>query len=114
MDRGDLNAEQMRESPFQHVLMSAIGAEGQPTAVVYRQHMQPGDRLLLCTDGVNRHLTDEDIGQMLQASKSPREICQEIVDLANTRGGQDNVTVVVAKLDGLTTQDTQGSLHPRT
>ncbi len=113
MDRGDLNAEQMRESPFQHVLMSAIGAEGQPTAVVYRQHMQPGDRLLLCTDGVNRHLTDEDIGQILQASKSPRKICQEIVDLANTRGGQDNVTVVVAKLDGLTTQDTQGPLHPR-
>ena len=101
MDRGDLDAEQMRESPFQHVLMSAIGAEGQPEAVVYRQHMQAGDRLLLCTDGVNHHLTDDDIGQILRSPHSAPTICQNIVDLANERGGQDNITVVVAILKGL-------------
>lgn len=99
MDRGDLDEEQMRGSPFQHVLMSAIGAEGQPEAVVYRQRLEPGDRLLLCTDGVNNHLSDAEIGELINADKDVTEICDQIVALANERGGNDNITVVLARFD---------------
>jgi protein phosphatase len=99
LDRGDLNEEQMRDSPFQHVLMSAIGAEDQPEAVVYRHRLQPGDRLLLCTDGVNNQLADDEIGRILACDGALPAIGQGLIDLANERGGEDNITVVLAAFD---------------
>jgi len=94
-DAGQLSDKDLKESPYNHVLISAIGGEAQPHAVVYRTRLKPGDRMLLCSDGVNAHLDDKDIQTELSSAGTADEICQRLIDLANQRGGTDNITAVV-------------------
>ena len=96
-DRGDLNDAEYEQSPYQHVLLSAIGIEGELDAAVYRYRLTTGDRLMLCTDGVNTYLDDEEIGQLLSSDLNSQEMCRQIVARANDRGGRDNITTVVAR-----------------
>ena len=96
-DRGDLNDAEFEQSPYQHVLLSAIGIDDELDAVVYRHRLTTGDRLLLCTDGVNAYIDDEEIGQVLSADMNSEEICKQIISRANERGGRDNITTVVAR-----------------
>ena len=97
-DRGHLSLDEFHDSKYHHLLTSAIGIEGDSLdAAVYRQRLDYGDRILLCSDGVNRYLSDIEIGQHLEQNKTAHEICQSVVDAANQRGGRDNITTVVAK-----------------
>jgi protein phosphatase len=96
-DQGHFTEEELKASPYQHVLTSAIGVDGKPDAAVYQQRLSYGDRILLCSDGVNRHLTDEQIENHLRADTTSNEICKRIVDETNELGGRDNITAVVAK-----------------
>lgn len=97
-DAGHLSLEEFNDSSYHNVLMSAIGVEGgQPEAAVYRQRLDYGDRILLCTDGVNRHLNDLQIADFLQGDGTAQQICRSIVDASNELGGNDNITTVVAK-----------------
>ncbi len=98
-DKGFLSDKEFNESAYHNVLMSAIGADGQPDAAVYRQRLSYGDRILLCSDGVNCHLNDLQISEFLEQDGSSRKICQSIVDAANELGGIDNITSVVAKFN---------------
>lgn len=61
--------------------------------------IEPGDTFLLCSDGLTGQVADDEIGAIL-ANLPPREAAQVLVDLANLRGGPDNITVVVAKVTG--------------
>ena len=97
LDQGHLSKKEFADSPYQHVLTSAIGIEGQPEAAVYKQRLSYGDRILLCSDGVNRHLNDEQIERHLRADETSHAICNNITDESNKLGGRDNITVVVAK-----------------
>ncbi len=54
---------------------------------------------LLCSDGLTKHLSAEEIGHLLEESGSPAEHCGRLVSLTNERGGSDNVTVVIARLE---------------
>ena len=54
------------------------------------------DTLLLCTDGLNKHVPDDVIADTLHTGHSAREICEELIDKANAGGGSDNITVAVA------------------
>ena len=60
---------------------------------------RPGDVFLLCTDGLSNYLETSEIRGIL-AESSPQEACERLVDLALDRGGRDNITVVVARLEG--------------
>lgn len=95
-DCGHLNGAEFEASPYHHVLLSAIGAKENPKAVVYKTGLHVGDRVLICSDGVNAHLDDSEIERVLSADQTPNEICQQIIDIANERGGTDNITAVVA------------------
>ena len=95
-DSGHLNEVEFVESPYHHVLVSAIGGSNDPEAVVYKTRLLAGDRILLCSDGVNAHLTDGQIETILAKPKAPNEICQELIDESNLAGGTDNITAIVA------------------
>lgn len=100
-EHGHLNQAEFEKSQFHNVLMSAIGAETDLNAVVYRRRLTGGDKLLLCSDGVNAHLNDEQIGQLMGVSASPQSICESIISNVNERGGRDNVTVIVTECSAL-------------
>lgn len=97
LDTGHLSQKEYARSPYQHVLTSAIGIDGQPKAAVYQQRLSYGDEILLCSDGVNRHLNDEQIESHLRSDLNANELCKQITNHANELGGQDNITTVVAK-----------------
>ncbi|MGE5788979.1 MAG: PP2C family protein-serine/threonine phosphatase, partial [Myxococcales bacterium] len=86
--------------PLHHVITNAVG--GGTAGVnpdIARVDLSPGDRLLLCTDGLTNMLDDEKIAEILSSELKPAEVSQHLVEAALAAGGDDNVTVVVAFLD---------------
>jgi len=65
--------------------------------------LEPGDVLLLCTDGLTKHVSNEGIAEVLGRSASTEAMSRELVSRALEGGGSDNVTVVVARLSAATT-----------
>jgi serine/threonine protein phosphatase PrpC len=72
-----------------------IGMWGEPEAGVRLLDLQPGDRLLLCSDGLTAMLRDEEIGAILQTHPAPADACARLIAAANAAGGKDNITALV-------------------
>lgn len=97
VDSGALTPEEARKSPFRGILASAVGG---PTAdpMTTATDCRWDDVLLLCTDGLTRHVSDEEIESELREIASAEASCRRLVDVALERGGRDNVTVVIGRL----------------
>jgi PPM family protein phosphatase len=96
--RGILTRQQAEESDMQSVLLRALGAHPDVEVEVDEAAIYPRDVLLLCSDGLTRMVTEPEIAGTLQAETDPSSAAQKLVELANDRGGLDNVTVIVARL----------------
>jgi protein phosphatase len=94
VDSGVLAKEQAVRSPLAHVLTSAIGGS-QTSPDVSRVDLRRGDVLLLCTDGLTKHVSDEHIAERLRTMSSSEQVARALVDDALAGGGSDNVTVLV-------------------
>ena len=103
-ERSDAAAEgempnDLESSHGSNVLWNVLGGGSDDlTPDVYRANLQIGDTLLLCTDGLTKHLSDDRIKEYLNKDEPAENICQGLVEAANTDGGSDNITVVVARL----------------
>jgi protein phosphatase len=95
--RGIITPQQAEESEMQSVLLRALGAHPDVEVDVDEVGVYPGDVLLLCSDGLTRMVTEPEIAGTLQAETRPVAAAQKLVDLANERGGLDNVTVIVVR-----------------
>lgn len=99
-EEGALNAAQAAASPFAHVLWNSISSapssELKPQLVI--EPLQPRDVLLLCTDGLTKHLDDKRIAQVLKEKTDARARAEKLVAEARDKGGTDNITVIVAQL----------------
>ena len=80
--------------------MQAIGTEPSVVVALNRFSLRRGDRILLCSDGLTGKLKDDEIRNLLSGVTSLSAACTQLIDLANARGGEDNVTVVLAVVDG--------------
>jgi protein phosphatase len=96
--RGIITPRQAEESEMQSVLLRALGAHPEVDVDMDEFDLFPRDVLLLCSDGLTRMVTEPEIAGTLQAETDPDKAAQKLVDLANDRGGLDNVTVIVARL----------------
>lgn len=96
--RGLLTPQQAEESEMQSVLLRALGAHPEVEVDVDETELFPRDVLLLCSDGLTRMVTEPEIAGTLQAETDPASAAKKLVELANERGGLDNVTVIVAKV----------------
>jgi len=98
VDHGALAADDAERSPFSNVLTQAIGGRDtdiQP--VISKVELEQGDTLLLCTDGLTKHVKSEMIGRLLSAADSSAAACERLIAAALEGGGSDNVTTVVAQ-----------------
>jgi serine/threonine protein phosphatase PrpC len=96
VDQGVLAPERVSKSPFSNVLASAIGAEAaQPE--VSQVKMDGRGIFLLCSDGLTKHVTDDEIAAELKVLKSSEQSCRRLLELALERGGSDNITVLIAR-----------------
>ena len=98
MARGALTAQQAREHPRRNILTRALGTEPTVQVEQIEGELQQGDVLLLCSDGLHSLVADEDIPRIL-ARDEPQKACGLLVDQANSLGGSDNITAVVARMD---------------
>jgi len=99
MDRvvaGELTLVEAQQDPDWHVLSNWLGFESYRVAT-YRVPVVPGDRLLLCTDGLTNMLDNDQITQIL-ATGTVEQSAAALVDAANEAGGVDNITVVVVEV----------------
>lgn len=95
-----ITPEQVRTHPLRHVLTKALGIDPQATPTVQTYELEPTDVLLLCSDGLTRIMTDQEI-QALLMKDTPNldRMCHRLVETANRLGGEDNITVVVIGAD---------------
>ena len=102
VDEGVLDQETAEKSPMADVLSQAIVAKenADMTPAVSRTTLAAGDTVMLCTDGLTKHVSDDRIGELLGASESAARACERLVRAANDGGGTDNTTVIVARYVG--------------
>jgi serine/threonine protein phosphatase PrpC len=96
VDLGVMSRSAAEGSRFAHTLSSAIGGRN-PAPVVSAVEMTWGNVLLLCSDGLTRHVPDERIRDRLRSMSSAREACETLMKDALDAGGTDNVTIVVGR-----------------
>ena len=97
VDQGILPKDRADRSPFKHVLSSAIGAEEALPEVTRVDISERGALILICSDGLTKHVTDEEIAAHTKAMKSSEQIARDLLDLALSRGGSDNITIIAAR-----------------
>jgi PPM family protein phosphatase len=97
--RGILTAAEAEESDMQSVLLRALGAQPEIEVDAEEQMLFARDVLVLCSDGLTRMVTEPEIAGTLQAEMDPTKASEKLVALANERGGADNITVVVVRLE---------------
>lgn len=97
VEQGLLSTAEAKASPFSNVLSSAIGGD---TALPVVTRVNVGIRggvVLVCSDGLTRHVNDGEIAERLASMKGAEQACRALVELALERGGRDNITVVVGR-----------------
>ena len=98
MRAGRLDPQSIERSPWSNVLVNALGAGANEVfAEMHTLDLLLGDTLLLCSDGLNKHVTDFQIRQNLLAFIDPDTACEKLIQYAKQGGGSDNITVVVAR-----------------
>ncbi|CAN5588837.1 Stp1/IreP family PP2C-type Ser/Thr phosphatase [soil metagenome] len=95
---GDLTTEQLLHHPWRHVLIQCVGRADLRQVNTQQLKVQPGDRLLLCSDGLTEELADDMIVTYLQSAMTCKDAAIALIDAAKKRGGRDNITVVALSI----------------
>ena len=93
---GFMTREEARDSAIRNMITRALGYRERVNPDIIELPMEPGDRLLLCSDGLNTMLTDQEILDIIRLNANLKNACRQLVDAANERGGRDNITVIMA------------------
>ena len=107
IDEGDITEEQAREHPRKNEITRAVGIMPSIEVDTMKLTLDSDESLLLCCDGVIAHLSDDDIHKIIRDSPDPQTACQEIVDMANERGGSDNISLIILSSEGSDTKETE-------
>jgi len=99
VDHGALTPEAAKTSKRKNVLLQAVGIGEEVQTAIGRLKLRRKDRFLLCCDGLSNAIPDDELKSLLEGA-DPAEVCRRMVELANERGGADNLTAIVAHVDG--------------
>jgi len=99
IDSGILSEEDSH-AVSDNTILQALGPAPRVRVAVTWHDLRRGDVLLLCSDGLSKVVSDNEICDTVQSTSDTSALCDTLVELANSRGGPDNVTVVVARFDG--------------
>jgi len=97
--RGYLLPEKARSHNLKNFLVKSVGNKPDIDANISRFPMKSKEKLLLCSDGLWGALDDQTLCDTLRTESSPPEACQALVQLARDKGGQDNITLIVAEVE---------------
>jgi protein phosphatase len=101
VDVGQISESEAETHMFRNVILQALGAQSEITPVTGKIRLKQGDLVLLCSDGLSGKLRAEDIQQIVSGTNGDlARACDALVQEANNRGGEDNITVVLARFQG--------------
>ncbi len=99
VDQGLMSEDEAEDSPRKNILLQAMGLGSDVQAAIGRVELRREDKLLLCSDGISNAMSDDELRGILVANE-PSAACTQMIQLANERGGEDNLTAVVALVEG--------------
>src|SRR6187431_1709119 len=103
---GRMTPEQAANHPSKNVISRALGAEQGVEVDMKTMEVEDGTEFLLCTDGITRHISDNELRQLLVVNSDLEEVCRELKRRCFERGAEDNLTVVVVRVgDAVSTED---------
>ncbi|MFZ0543818.1 MAG: Stp1/IreP family PP2C-type Ser/Thr phosphatase [Candidatus Promineifilaceae bacterium] len=100
LEEGAITEEEAVNHPRRNVILHSLGSESTPLIDIYEIELEVGEQLVLCSDGLTRHVVDEEISQII-GEMAPTDATETLIQLANERGGEDNISVIVLKVEEL-------------
>jgi PPM family protein phosphatase len=101
VDAGLITPEQAAYHPLRNIVTQSLGASWAPQVDLWVLPRQPGERFLVCSDGLSGELSDREIAALLARNEDPQEAATALVEAAVAAGGRDNVTVVMVVVEGV-------------
>jgi serine/threonine protein phosphatase PrpC/tRNA A-37 threonylcarbamoyl transferase component Bud32 len=105
VERGRISAEEARHHPHSNILLRTVGTERDVEIDIIRVELEPGDRVLLCSDGLWGEVDDRDMEKVLNDYEDPRFATRELVRASHHGGGKDNVTLMIVQIPTRSTDD---------
>lgn len=99
VDLGLLTADQARVHPYSNVITRCIGANAEVVPDLYFGNLRPGDVILLASDGLTGMLEDPHLSVILSGEGGPQQWVDRLINEANRRGGLDNITAIVIRIE---------------
>ncbi|MFL5473643.1 MAG: PP2C family protein-serine/threonine phosphatase [Gemmatimonadales bacterium] len=100
VDAGELTETEAEQSERRNIILQALGPDPRVKVDLTHQPVRRGDTLILCSDGLSGLVRREEFGGLAQQHRDPQALCAALIDLANERGGPDNITVITARFEG--------------
>jgi protein phosphatase len=100
VDAGELTEEEAAVSERRNIILQALGPDPHVKVDLTRQELRSGDVLVMCSDGLSGLVKNDDILRIVTQNTDLVQTCKELIDLANARGGPDNITCIVARFSG--------------
>ena len=99
IEQGMITREEAQSHPHGNMITRAIGATEELYIDIDMQEMQRGDRYLLCSDGLTKHIHDYELEDYLKKGNTAEETCKALIELTLSRGAGDNVTAIIIDID---------------
>ena len=100
VDAGELTADEAEQSERRNIILQALGPDPRIKVDLTHQPIRRGDTLILCSDGLSGLVRKDEFARMAADHTDLTALCSALIDLANARGGPDNITVVAARFEG--------------
>jgi len=100
VDAGELTEEEAEKSERRNIILQALGPDPRVRVDLTHQEIRRGDAVVLCSDGLSGQVKKEEIARVVSEARDLSAACGTLIDLANQRGGPDNITVIIARFDG--------------
>ncbi|HEY7682941.1 MAG TPA: Stp1/IreP family PP2C-type Ser/Thr phosphatase [Gemmatimonadales bacterium] len=100
VEAGELTEEEAEQSERRNIILQALGPDPRVKVDLTWQALRRGDVLVLCSDGLSGQVKKEEIAEMARVTSELSELCAKLIELANSRGGPDNITAVAARFSG--------------
>jgi serine/threonine protein phosphatase PrpC len=97
VEEGAISEEEAADHPRRNVILHSLGSETRPQIDVYVLPLAAGEQIVLCSDGLTRHVSDEEIAAAIR-EHGPSRATEELIQLANDRGGEDNISVAIMSI----------------
>ncbi|HEU4990742.1 MAG TPA: Stp1/IreP family PP2C-type Ser/Thr phosphatase [Gemmatimonadaceae bacterium] len=100
VEAGEITEEEAEHSERRNIILQALGPEATVKVDLTHQKLRRGDTLVLCSDGLSGQVSREQIAEVVAQERDLMMVCKRLIDLANSAGGPDNITVIAARFDG--------------